>query len=416
LARIGIICFTLIPFYYHSVVYSYPSYIQKGTSCTKIVSNYFFRKDVSKFLSFCKGVFNILGFFLFVFYTLRKIGAVLHNWFHLIVVQGNAQSESSPHSFLTTLAYDYSKMDFDEQYFLQKRLITILLIFAVALYFIRVFWKARTARNWERGSNRLHPIFVTLFLMLYLSKVLFLKLAIPLQQQSVNISVGQDPDIVLFNIENNDRMAIAKIIKSIDSCNPAAIGVNVIFSNKVDDQSDKELQDALASTNNDVLVYNFSKTGDIDGSDEIFVKLSSGYGYFENLENINELITHFIPAKKAKSGFGECFALQILKVWQPSYNIEVPTNKKILINYTKTNTQFITIDSNALEKQEIRLFLKGKVVIVGYLGPDKEDCYYTPLQQWNDKNNEGPDTYGSVIIANELRTLMQYDSRQNKPR
>jgi CHASE2 domain-containing sensor protein len=52
--------------------------------------------------------------------------------------------------------------------------------------------------------------------------------------------------------------------------------------------------------------------------------------------------------------------------------------------------------------------LKNKIFLVGYVGPDDEDMYKTPLRFLNkdSKAQNQPDTYGLVIIANQIRTLL----------
>ena len=58
----------------------------------------------------------------------------------------------------------------------------------------------------------------------------------------------------------------------------------------------------------------------------------------------------------------------------------------------------------------MNLILVIKCFLVGYTGPENEDKHFTPLRFIDDKkyNHDEPDTYGLVIIANEMRTILEY--------
>ncbi len=47
---------------------------------------------------------------------------------------------------------------------------------------------------------------------------------------------------------------------------------------------------------------------------------------------------------------------------------------------------------------------------MGYLGPSNEDKHFTPLRSLGRYDADEPDTYGLVIIANEIRTILEYNN------
>lgn len=60
-----------------------------------------------------------------------------------------------------------------------------------------------------------------------------------------------DPDIVIVNIDNCDRNAIADVLEAVSLCNPAVVGLDVMFSDARDD--DDRLLAAIAECPNLIL-------------------------------------------------------------------------------------------------------------------------------------------------------------------
>jgi hypothetical protein len=44
--------------------------------------------------------------------------------------------------------------------------------------------------------------------------------------------------------------------------------------------------------------------------------------------------------------------------------------------------------------------------LLGYIGPSNEDKHFTPIRLAEKFPENEPDTYGIIIIANEIRTLL----------
>lgn len=118
------------------------------------------------------------------------------------------------------------------------------------------------------------------------------------------------------------------------------------------------------------------------------------------------------PIKKIDEKIHESFALKIAKLWKPNLEISYSENKSMFIEYSRTLNSFLIINGADLIKLPITEFdldnLKERIFLVGYVGPNDEDMYRTPLRflAKDTMAQNQPDTYGLVIIANQIRTLL----------
>ena len=221
-----------------------------------------------------------------------------------------------------------------------------------------------------------------------------------------------DSDIVLINIEDGDRAFIGKLLLKLDSLQPAVIGINVKFQARK--KQDSILIDALKKIKNDVLVYNVNKDGSVNGSDSVLSALAGARGnlYYEVRLG---LITTTVPLQKVNDSVHESFAFKIIKYWKPDFSSQIRVNEKIDIKYTRSLERFYVLNGSELIQTNIdNLELSNKVFLVGYAGPGNEDKHFTPLRRFAERkyeNNE-PDTYGLVIIANEIRTILEHKKEE----
>lgn len=218
-----------------------------------------------------------------------------------------------------------------------------------------------------------------------------------------------DPDIVLVNIEKGDRAFIGKVLLKLDSLNPLLIGMNVTFRGRKP-QQDPLLIAALQKIKKDILVYSVNQDGLVNGSDSVFANLAHDQGNLYYEQRL-ALITTIIPLRKVNDVVHESFAFKVIKYWKPDFVSQIGVNEKIDINYTRTLEKFRLLNGSVLLDTNIDDFdFRNKVFLVGYTGPENEDKHFTPLRFIGDKkyNHDEPDTHGLVIIANEIRTILEY--------
>lgn len=225
----------------------------------------------------------------------------------------------------------------------------------------------------------------------------------------VHLSNSIEQDIVLVNIEEGDRSFIGNLILKLNSFKPAAIGLNAVFKGEKDRKQDSTLIDALARAQNVVIPYGYLGDGRFDNSHYTISSKAADRGLLYWEESGGE-IKNMTPLKKIDDSIHESFALKILRHWQPGFKLNVDPNETIPIKYTNTLNKILHINgSDVLDSKVEDFVLQNKVLIVGYIGPHNEDRRYTPMR-WAEKGfeNEDPDTYGSVIIVNQIKTLLHY--------
>ena len=224
-------------------------------------------------------------------------------------------------------------------------------------------------------------------------------------QQPPAAPVEVDRDIVLINIGQGDREFIGKVLRKLDSLNPRVVGIDVTFQGHK--KNDSTLITALGELKNDILVYNIKDGGIINGSDPAFTNLADqGNLYYEQKLG---LITTIVPLQKVNDIVHESLAFKIARKWEPDSALNIKVDEKIDINYLRSQEKFFVLKGSDLINTNVADFgLNNKIFLVGYLGPGVEDKHFTPLRYRKDFKANEPDTYGLVIIANEIRTILNY--------
>lgn len=227
------------------------------------------------------------------------------------------------------------------------------------------------------------------------------------QVEEVALGTNLDREIVFFNIGDGDRADIADLLLQIEKCQPLVIGVDALFIEKTEPSKDSALEHAFAVMKNDVIAYKFDSTGKVEKAVDEFRSKASGEGFID-LEWENGLANHFTPMRDINGAIYESFALKIIKLWKPSYELSVLPNKSIPIRFKRSQEDFDYFEKPNLEENDVRELLSNKIVLVGYLGPSSEDKHFTPLRSKLKTPSNEPDTYGVVIYANAIRTLLEY--------
>jgi CHASE2 domain-containing sensor protein len=237
----------------------------------------------------------------------------------------------------------------------------------------------------------------------------FLLLFAQCQSQHVRIE-GNDPDIVLVNIEKGNRTFIAKILSKIDSLKPVVVGIDVRFESAKDTKQDSTLANALRKLNNEYLIYYIDDNDIQTHSIPLFTEAVEDEGLLE-FERTFGLISNMRPLININDTIHESFALKIAKGWKPDLKASFRVNESLPIEYSRTLDRYLRINgSDLIELPTSEFDIPNKIILVGYIGPSNEDMYKTPLRFLEDRKlkNSQPDTYGLVIIANQIRTILNH--------
>ena len=219
---------------------------------------------------------------------------------------------------------------------------------------------------------------------------------------------GGDPDIVLVNIENGDRTFLAKVLSKIDSLNPVVVGIDVQFDSAKNFLQDSTLADALRKLKNGLLSFNIDNKGVAMHSFPLFTKAVEDEGLVR-FEPTLGLISNMRPLTSVNDTIHESFALKIANRWNPDVKTTFGVNESFPIEYSNTLGTYLRINGSELIELPLSAFdIPNKIILVGYIGPTEEDMYKTPLRFLEDRDlkNSQPDTYGLVIIANQIRTIL----------
>lgn len=233
------------------------------------------------------------------------------------------------------------------------------------------------------------------------------------QSNSYEVTTLKPPNIVLLNIGDYDREYIGRLLMMVDSCKPSVIVVNAFFLNEKDAIGDSLLCQALRKCDNDILVYGQDSRGRIFKSADKFRLLaaSEGLPYPDEIEGI---ASHFTPFKRLDSSIHKHVALAVVEKLKPAIKWKYEINEQVQIKFTKSlpdieNYKIIDLDPEYFEN-----FYRDKIVILTYLGPEINNMYFTPMRFNKDYGNY-PDTYGGVVLANIINTILgKYDFQQQR--
>ncbi len=230
--------------------------------------------------------------------------------------------------------------------------------------------------------------------------------------------IGIDDRIVIVNFGYHSRSGIAKMLNIINEMNPRVVGVDVFFlAPKEDVESDQKLTEALASTQNLVMVGRL-REGAIETSWSNFAKGSEVN--FNNLMVMDDTrqVEIFRPNVEVEGQNVNAFAMEMARLYDPASITKYMDNGPTKIDYSgnvggkdsASNYRFLAIDGSDLLEKNFDHVIEGKIVLLGFLGeylgqPDvMEDMFITPL---NDSPQPGkPDMFGVVVHANIISQIL----------
>jgi CHASE2 domain-containing sensor protein len=231
-----------------------------------------------------------------------------------------------------------------------------------------------------------------------------------------------DTNIIIVNIGMLDRAGIAKQIKILNRYKPKVIGVDSFFRKLKGDSLDIPLEQALSEVDNLVFV---TKLEDFNNDKNYFDSLSTsnpkfnqyaktGYAnFYVNEQEGFRTIRFFSPKEKVKNQTYYSFALRVTQIYAPeaAKRLLARNNTNEIINFRRNFNKYRAIDDqDVFLKSDSLGFIKDKIVLLGYMGPDlvsptNEDIFYTPMNsRYVGKNY--PDMYGVVVHANIISMIL----------
>jgi CHASE2 domain-containing sensor protein len=227
-----------------------------------------------------------------------------------------------------------------------------------------------------------------------------------------NRAVPVDTNIVIVNIGNADRMAIAAIVQKAASADPKVIGLDVIFNESRDSVGDSVLGKVLRSEPKLVMAYNLQPHEHAQRHEGYFFESTGNKGFVNFVGEEGGVIRHVVPAVNENDHEYIPFAAAVVKkLSMEKYEaLQKRKNSSEIINYTSSANKFIVIDgTDLLNGTADARNLTGKTVLVGYVSSnayDMEDMHFTPM---NSKfaGKSLPDLNGVFVHANIIKMIME---------
>jgi CHASE2 domain-containing sensor protein len=220
-------------------------------------------------------------------------------------------------------------------------------------------------------------------------------------------------NIVLVNIDRLNRKEISDVLDDLQKHKPKVIGLDVIFKKEKDPVWDAFLAEKLK---NDVFVFAYSIIKDKEIMNTRSITISNGNTGYTNFsfDSSSAVVRNFQGIKKTdKRTFISFPAMVVQKYFEDAWltKMEMFLKKERPINYIGNRDNFLILESKDIIGHEEISFLKDKIVLVGYLGNEKnhiydiEDKHYTPMNK-KFVGKSPPDTFGIVIHANIVQMLL----------
>ncbi len=226
-----------------------------------------------------------------------------------------------------------------------------------------------------------------------------------LNERYVKIIPGKEERVVLVNIGEGNRRYFAEKIKEISACGPKVIGVDLFFKEfSADSELDKLLMESIEQSNC-ILATKHEGIG-THGVHKKYLEAATDYGYAE-LDIKDKFAAEFQVFRDGVTKRDYHFAYQLANEFDSiaaSDFIQSLSGNRSNIVISRLTNQFRIFD---FEEIIDCAAVQNKIVIMGYLGPTYEDKFTTYARYHDQSDEDGPDMYGPVIVANQV--LMMID-------
>jgi CHASE2 domain-containing sensor protein len=297
--------------------------------------------------------------------------------------------------------------------------------------------------TWHRFDNIITTLIIIVFLK-YLTQFYNIDFLDPVQNfiQDLELSdvffskfrnlntIPKDTNVIIVNIGNLNRKGIAEEINIVNRYQPEVIGIDAYFLKRKTEELDSPLIDAMSQVKKLVLTskvagYNDEKDryDTLITSDEVFNRnAKTGFANFPNEQISVKTTRRFVPEVNLFNGKECSFAVRVAQVHDSNIvkKFLERDNESEVINFRRNLDKYIVIDVNdVFTKSDSLEFLKGKIVLMGFLGPDtstkvSQDNFITPMNRQY-IGRAFPDMYGVVIHANIISMLLEHQYINSMP-
>ncbi|MFH1050222.1 MAG: CHASE2 domain-containing protein [bacterium] len=238
--------------------------------------------------------------------------------------------------------------------------------------------------------------------------------------------IEKDTNIVLVNIGTLNRQGIADLINIINAYEPKVIGIDSFFRKPKSGNQDSALAQALSEVKNLVLVSEAIHLDDdfkfdtMLYSNEMFSKYA--HNSYANIITDDKsgfrVVRSISPREYVNDSLCLFFAVEVAKQVAPDKvrKFLERDNEFEYVNFKRNiySGKFTALDCDyVIQNKEKLSFIKNKIVLMGFLGPDIEtlvfeDIFFTPMNK-HYLGKAIPDMYGVVIHANTITMILDED-------
>ena len=210
-------------------------------------------------------------------------------------------------------------------------------------------------------------------------------------------------EIVLVNIDQSNRCEIGNLISFLSSCNPKAIGVNLLFSSEREYKCDSALRQSIIDSDKVILVEGYKSGKHIKSIDK-FSDVSYLTGLTGLIESDTGIIDYYYRQTDVKGRWAYSFPFLLALQYDKNRGSELaakstPEDYPIVLYHDLNSFRMIEAETSDVANCNL---LNKKIVIIGYLGPEDKDSFFAKGTE-----NLSNKAYGTVIIANVVLDILQ---------
>jgi hypothetical protein len=198
--------------------------------------------------------------------------------------------------------------------------------------------------------------------------------------------------IIIISDPTTTRGELGLLIDKISKCNPKVIGLNAVFLESRDILGDTALANALKRAKNVILPTNIVDDK-LVRSHQIFTDNCQGEGVMDF--SYDETFSSYKPY----TTFDWSYPVTIVSYYDPEFAASLMDktipDREYDVSYSGPKNQFKVYQMDSIDCAN----LNGKIVLVGYTGPDADDIVPTP---WDEKG-----TYKTIVLAKLIANLLE---------
>ena len=249
-------------------------------------------------------------------------------------------------------------------------------------------------------------------------------------RETSNIVIIGIDDKTLEELENYNgvlnRDAYAKVLKNINTKNPAVVGFDILFTGPQNEESDNKLAAEAHNTKNIVCASNLIFTSKLDQNnlslkseitdvsypyDKLNNEVATGYAN-SMLDKTDGIARKMVPTMEQDNKTYDSFSYAIYKKYCEENNININTyknNKAYRFNYSSLPGDSYTVipfidmyNYDSVANPNKYADLEGAIVLIGSYCAGLQDSYYTPIKS-------SSLMYGVEVHANMIDAYIRND-------